>query len=89
MWLRNASLGFRQQEENNILENVIYNELKSRDFNVDVGVVNINVKNQNDNYIKKQLEVDFVCNLGYERYYIQSTLNVGSREKKRTRRKNH
>ena len=80
--LRNARLGFRQQEENHILENVIYNELKSRDFNVDVGVVNINVKNQNDNYIKKQLEVDFVCNLGYERYYIQSALNVGSREKR-------
>lgn len=80
--LRNARLGFRQQEENYIMENIIYNELIIRGFNVDVGVVTTNEKNENNNYVRKQLEVDFICNLGYERYYIQSALNIDSIEKR-------
>lgn len=80
--LRNARLGFRQQEENYIMGNIIYNELIIRGFNVDVGVVTTNEKNENNNYVRKQLEVDFICNLGYERYYIQSALNIDSIEKR-------
>lgn len=80
--LRNARLGFRQQEENYIMENIIYNELIICGFNVDVGVVTTNEKNENNNYVRKQLEVDFICNLGYERYYIQSALNIDSIEKR-------
>lgn len=80
--LRNARLGFRQQEESHIMENIIYNELIIRGYNVDVGVVQISEKNANNNYVRKQLEVDFICNLGYERYYIQSALNIDSNEKK-------
>ncbi len=80
--LRNALLGFKQQEENNIMENIIYNELANRGYSVDVGVVTISEKNDNGNYVKKQLEVDFVCNFGYERYYIQSALNIDTREKR-------
>lgn len=80
--LRNARLGFRQQEENYIMKNIIYNELIIRGFNVDVGVVTTNEKNENNNYVRKQLEVDFICNLGYERYYIQSALNIDSIEKR-------
>ena len=74
--LRNARLNFRQQEENHLMENIIYNELLIRGFNVDVGVVEIREGNQ-----RKQLEVDFVCNLGNKRYYIQSALNLDTREK--------
>lgn len=80
--LRNARLGFREQEENHIMENIIYNELANRGYSVDVGVVTISEKNDNGNYVKKQLEVDFVCNFGYERYYIQSALNIDTREKR-------
>lgn len=81
--LRNARLGFRQQEENHIMENIIFNELIIRGYKVDVGVVTIGEKNENNNYVRKNLEVDFVCNLGYERYYIQSALTIdetGKRE---------
>ena len=74
--LRNARLNFRQQEENHIMENIIYNELLTRGYNVDVGVVELRDGNQ-----RKQLEVDFVCNLGNKRYYVQSTLNLETREK--------
>ena len=74
--LRNARLNFRQHEENHLMENIIYNELLIRGYNVDVGVVEI--RNGND---KKQLEVDFVCNLGSKRYYIQSALNIDEPEK--------
>lgn len=80
--LRNARLGFRQQEESHIMENIIYNELIIRGYNVDVGVITISEKNQNNNYVRKQIEVDFVCNLGYERYYIQSALNIDSIKKR-------
>ena len=80
--LRNARLGFRQQEESHIMENIIYNELIIRGYNVDVGVITISKKNENNNYVRKQLEVDFVCNLGYERYYIQSALNIDDIKKR-------
>lgn len=75
--LRNARLNFRQQEENHIMENIIYNELIVRGYNVDVGVVEIRDENKN----RKQLEIDFVCNLGNKRYYVQSALNLDTREK--------
>lgn len=74
--LRNARLNFRQIEENHIMENIIYNELLIRGYNVDVGVVEIREGN-----IRKQFEVDFVCNQSYKRYYIQVTLNLETREK--------
>lgn len=80
--LRNVRLEFRQQEENHIMENIIYNELIIRGYQVDVGVVTISEKNENNNYVRKQLEVDFICNLGYERLYIQSALNIDDVEKK-------
>lgn len=80
--LRNVRLGFRQQEENHIMENIIYNELIIRGYQVDVGTVTISKKNENNNYVRKQLEVDFVCNLGYERLYIQSALNIDDAMKK-------
>lgn len=73
--LRNARLNFRQQEENHIMENIIYNELVIRGYNVDVGVVEVRDKNK----CRRQLEVDFVCNLGNKRYYIQSALNLETR----------
>ncbi|MDO4376657.1 MAG: ATP-binding protein [bacterium] len=75
--LRNARLNFRQQEENHIMENIIYNELIIRGYNVDVGVVEVRDESKN----RKQLEVDFVCNLGNKRYYVQSALNLDTREK--------
>ena len=79
--LRNAKLGFRQIEENHIMENIIYNELKIRGYNVDVGVVTINDKNENNNNVRKQLECDFIATLGYKKIYIQSALNVDTEEK--------
>ena len=72
MGLRNARLNFRQLEETHTMENIIFNELKIRGFNVDVGVVTINSTNGKGNGIRKQLEIDFVCNKGSKRYYIQS-----------------
>lgn len=74
--LRNARLNFRQQEESHLMENAIYNELIMRGFNVDVGVVEIREGNK-----RIQTEVDFVCNLGGNRYYIQSALNLATPEK--------
>lgn len=73
--LRNARLNFRQQEENHIMENIIYNELLLRGFNVDVGVVETTT-NENRKRIRKQLEIDFVCNQGSKRYYIQSAFAI-------------
>lgn len=72
MGLRNARLNFRQLEETHAMENVIFNELKLRGFNVDVGVIEINSTNEKGNSVRKQLEIDFVCNKGSRRYYIQS-----------------
>ncbi len=79
--LRNARLGFRQVEENHIMENVIYNELRARGFSVDVGEVTRRsvVDGKTD---RQRLEVDFVANLGYRRYYIQSALNLDTDEKR-------
>ena len=74
--LRNARLNFRQQEEDHIMENIIYNELLYRSYNVDVGVVEIR-----ENNIRKQTEVDFVCNQTDKRYYIQCALSLPTREK--------
>ena len=79
--LRNAKLNFRQQEETHIMENIIYNELLVRGYNVDVGVVEINTTNENGNNLRKQLEVDFVCNQGSKRYYIQSAFSIPDSEK--------
>lgn len=79
--LRNARLNFRQIEENHLMENLIYNELKIRGFSVDVGVVSINEKNINGNYVRKQNEVDFVVNSGSNRYYIQSAYSLPTLEK--------
>ncbi len=74
--LRNCRLNFRQQEETHIMENIIYNELLYRGYNVDVGVVEIREGNN-----KNQVEVDFVCNQFNKRYYVQSALNLPTREK--------
>ena len=78
--LRNARLNFRQQEENHIMENIIYNELLVRGYNVDVGIVEHNVT-ENGKNIRKQLEVDFVCNQGSKRYYIQSAFAIPDEQK--------
>ncbi len=80
--LRNARLNFRQQEENHIMENIIYNELLYREFDVDVGVVEVNGKNEQGKSQRTQLEVDFVANKESKRYYIQSALNIDSAEKR-------
>ena len=72
MGLRNARLNFRQLEETHIMENIIFNELKIRGFNVDVGVIMQYESNEKGNGLRKQLEIDFVCNKGSKRYYIQS-----------------
>lgn len=79
--LRNARLNFRQNEQSHIMENVIYNELRMRGLNVDVGVVEYNYKNENKKTVRKNLEVDFIINRGSNRYYIQSALNVDTKEK--------
>lgn len=80
MGLRNARLAFRQQEYTHIMENVIYNELRSRGYSVDVGVVET-VSKESDAWVRKPLEVDFVVNLGNRRYYIQSAYDIPSEEK--------
>lgn len=80
--LRNVRLNFRQQEENHIMENIIYNELIARGFNVDVGVVEYNHTDENGKKIRTQLEVDFVVNQTDKRYYIQSALTVANEEKR-------
>lgn len=81
--LRNARINFRQFEPTHSMENVIYNELRMRGYNVDVGVVATTEKNQEGKIVRKQLEVDFVCNLGSSRYYIQSAYSLPD-ETKRT-----
>ena len=80
--LRNARLNFRQQEENHIMENIIYNELTARGFSVDVGVVDTMVTNAEGKRQRSQLEVDFVCQRGQVRYYIQSALTVADENKR-------
>ncbi len=81
--LRNARLNFRQQEENHIMENILYNELIARDFNIDVGVVEYNHVDENGKKVRTQLEVDFVVNKTDKRYYIQSALTVANEEKRK------
>lgn len=81
MGLRNARLNFRQLEETHTMENVIFNELKIRGFNVDVGVISINGVNEKGNGVRKQLEIDFVCNKGSKRYYIQSAYAIPDQAK--------
>lgn len=78
--LRNARLNFRQQEKNHLMENIIYNELVYRGYNIDVGVVPVNVTEEGK-HLKKQYEIDFVANHFNRRYYIQSALNVDTNEK--------
>lgn len=81
--LRNSRINFRQLEPNFCMENVIYNELRMRGYNVDVGVIATTEKNHEGKIVRKQLEVDFVCNLGSSRYYIQSAYSLPD-ETKRT-----
>ena len=80
--LRNARLGFRQQGETHIMENVLYNDLVRRGYDVDVGVVEYNGKDKTGKKYRSQLEVDFVVNRGMQRYYIQSALTVADPEKR-------
>ena len=79
--LRNVILAFRQTEENHLMENVIYNEMRHRGFLVDVGNVNIRLKTEDGKWQRVTLEVDFVCNLGSRRYYLQSAFRMPDEEK--------
>lgn len=80
--LRNARLNFRQDEENHIMENILYNELCLRGFDVDVGVVEWNYKDQEGKSKKSNLEIDFIANDGGRKYYIQSAFSIGEGEKR-------
>ena len=80
--LRNARLNFRQIERGYAMENIIYNELIARGYNVDVGIVEINEKNKNNKYVRKQLEVDFIVNLGHKKYYVQSAYDMSDETKR-------
>ena len=80
--LRNARLNFRQFEPTRAMENVIYNELRMRGYSVDIGVVPIAEKDEDGKVIRKQLEVDFICNLGSGRYYIQSAYSIPDEQKR-------
>ena len=79
--LRNARINFRQFEQTHALENVVYNELRLRGYRVDVGVVPIVERNAEGHVVRKQLEIDFICNLGPKRYYIQSAYSLPTIEK--------
>ena len=79
--LRNARLNFRQQEPTHIIENIVYNELLIRGYNVDLGIVEVYGKNEEGKTIRKQLEIDFVVNQGSKRYYIQVAYDMSSEEK--------
>ncbi len=81
--IRNALLGFRQQEENHIMENIIYNELRTRGYHVDTGTVEERTTDRNNKTIRKQYEVDFVANQGNRRYYIQSAFAMPDETKTR------
>lgn len=80
--LRNARINFRQFEQTRAMENAIYNELRMRGYSVDVGVITVSEKDGNGKSVRKQLEVDFVCNLGSKRYYIQSAYSLPDEEKR-------
>lgn len=79
--LRNARLGFRQIEQTHLMENMIYNELRAMGMKVDVGQVFTEVRNDDGSRQRKTLEIDFVCNRGYERVYIQSAYAIETKEK--------
>ena len=79
--IRNALLGFRQQEKTHLMENAVYNELRARGYSVDVGNVEVNTIDEKGTKVRRMLEVDFVCNRGYKRCYIQSALSLPDREK--------
>ena len=81
MGLRNSILGFRQLEENHLMENILYNELRSRGYNVDVGMVETTERNKEGKPTRKRLEIDFVANQGSKRFYIQSAFRIGNEEK--------
>ena len=80
--LRNARLNFRQLEETHLMENVMYNELCLRGYSVDVGVVEILERQEDGKYVRKQIEVDFVCNKADERVYVQSAFSIPTTEKR-------
>lgn len=80
--LRNVRLNFRQLEETHLMENVMYNELCLRGYSVDVGVVEINERQEDGKYVRKQIEVDFVCNKADERVYVQSAFSIPTTEKR-------
>ncbi len=79
--LRNAILDMRQQEETHIMENIIYNELITRGYSVDVGMVEIRKPDKDGKWVRTQLEVDFIAGLGNKKYYVQSALSIPDREK--------
>ena len=79
--LRNARLNFRQQEPTHIMENIVYNELLVRGYNVDVGIVDVMAKNVDNKRVRKQLEVDFVVNQGSQRYYFLVAYDMDTEEK--------
>jgi predicted AAA+ superfamily ATPase len=79
--LRNARLNFRQLEHTHMIENVVYNELRIRGFNVDVGVVPVLKRDESGKMTRSQLEIDFICNQGSKRYYIQSAYRMLTEEK--------
>lgn len=81
MGLRNARLNFRQSEPTHMMENIIYNELRVRGYNVDVGIVPVVIRDENGKQTRSQLEIDFVCNLGSKKYYIQSAYRMPDEEK--------
>ena len=81
--LRNARINFRQLEKTHLMENMVYNELRIRGFNVDVGVVPVIRRNGEGKQLRSLLEVDFVCNQGSRRYYIQSAYRMETEEKQR------
>ena len=80
--LSNARINFRQFEQTHSMENVIYNELRMRGYSVDVGVIPIAEKDKNGKVTRKKLEVDFVCNMGSVRYYIQSAYSLPDETKR-------
>ena len=81
--LRNALINFRQDEPTHIMENIIYNDLLQKGYSVDVGIVEINSKTEKGNYVRKQLETDFVCNRMTEKLYIQSAYSMETIEKQK------
>lgn len=83
MGLRNARLNFRQLEDTHMMENIIYNELIQRGYNVDIGVVEVSEKNENGNYVRKSLEIDFIANMTNDKIYIQSAYHLPNSDKVR------